>query len=157
MRLLSLSFLFIILACSNQTSKTADTSKLEYGEAPKNYEKVFEEAVKSKIKYPDAAKFQKILDPRETWFSFDEGKTKHHGWALCGEVKEKDSTIFEPHLVFYLNGNSKYIDMAEYAPHDIKLGAYDLFMLITTTELSPDVIQTKDGTPLCPGLDSFRK
>lgn len=155
--LLSISYLFLILACSNQESKTTDTPKFEYGAAPENYEKIFMDTVKTKLKDPESAKFQNILRPRTTWYKFESSKVSRHGWAICGEVKEEDFDFYEPHLVFFLNGVAQYIDMVEDVPKDIKFGHYDILMLLTSADWGPTLFQTKDGKPLCPGLESFKK
>lgn len=154
---LSISFLFFILSCSSHSSKTKDPSKFEYGKVPENYEKIFMDSVKAKLKDPGSAKFQKILRPTKTWYNFEEGKLIRHGWAICGEVKEKDSSLYEPHLVFFLDGKAQYIDMIEDAPKDVKFGQYDIFMLLTSGDWPPALFKTKDGKALCPGLESFKK
>lgn len=160
MKFLSTLFLFLIMACSNQASKTTETPQFEYGPAPENYEKIFKDLVKAKLKDPSSAKFQKILSPRKTWYSFEEGKVTRHGWAICGEVNEKSPygnyMGYEPHLVFFLNGNAQYIDMSVDAPKDVKFGEYDIWMLLTHADWPPSLFKTMDGKPLCPGLDSFK-
>ncbi len=161
MKLLSIFFLFLSMACSNQASKTTDPSLFEYGQAPENYEKIFVDSVKAKLKDPGSAKFQKILSPKKTWYSFEEGKVTRHGWAICGEVNEKSPNGnymgYNPHLVFFLNGNAQYIDMTADAPKDVKFGEYDIFMLLTSGDWPPALFKTMDGKPLCPGLESFKQ
>lgn len=96
-----------------------------------------------------------------TWYKFLDTKVMRHGWAICGEVSEKYSSGkylgFDPHLVMYLNGKAKHVDMTEDAPKNVKFGQYDIFMLLTSGDWPRALFQTKDGEALCPGLESFKK